>query len=130
MAVYEKINDGLYKTELKGQPRDITVNYDQQQLIFTAVAESGAIDFEDIENLNPYALVRNFGRVASILLNTYDEDGNLTKAGNCNLFLADDIVKLVVIGLDVFRFFVNALNLLNQADKAIVEKVKKTKKAE
>lgn len=130
--MYTKQSDKLYRTEIDGKLTDIFVPYCKTELIFQAfISSGGQINEEGQVDTDPLLAFATFKTVGNVLLTEYDQDGNITKNGNCAMLSPAELRDLFLIGKDSVENFISALGDLNQTTlKASQSEEKSPKKAQ
>lgn len=131
---FKKINEIEYEIQLQGRTKTIKTPFAVTEKIFHAfVTNGGMIDpatgqvQQDI-----LQLISSFKELGDILLSEYDEEGRLTKGGNCGNLGTTDVVNLFQLASEIVSDFILVLTQMqapkSQPENEQEEKVTKTKK--
>lgn len=132
---FKKISSKEYEIVLEGRTKTILIPHGKVEMLFKEFINSGGVidpETGHVQN-DILPLISSFKSVGNLMLTEFDEEGKVTKEGNCFSLESADVINLFKLASDVISDFIKGLTEMqtpetpNPPSEKESAKAKKTK---
>lgn len=111
---FKKISGTEYEIVLQGRTKTIIVPFAKVQKLFKIFVQGGGIIDAETGHIQTdiLTLIDSFQDVANLILTEYDENGHVTKEGNCANLDSEDVISLFQLASEVLASFIKGLSAM------------------
>lgn len=112
---FVKVSETEYQIKLNGKFETIKTPYAKVEKVFHAYINAGGVidPITGQVQTDILTLITSFKEVGNILLTEHDENGVVTKEGNCANLAVQDVVNLFKLSTELIQNFIKTLEALN-----------------
>ena len=117
---FKKVGPIDYEVQLGGRTKTIKVPFNTTQAIFNSFISSGGIvdPITGEVQQDVLSLITSFKSVGDILLTERDDEGKITKEGNCSTLSAEDVIVLFQLASEIIQDFIQRLTQMNPSNQS------------
>jgi len=132
---FKKISSKEYEIVLEGRTKTVLIPHGKVEMLFKEFINSGGVIDPvtgQVQN-DILSLIASFKSVGNLMLTEFDEEGKVTKEGNCFSLESTDVINLFKLASEVISDFIKGLTEMqtpetpNQPSEKENAKAKKTK---